>query len=103
MQRRKQVRHRLASDVAFLWEGPQHTALHGEGITRDISLSGAFIFSLRCPPVAATVQVDILLLPLGGGATLAFRGDALLFVYLLAMARFWEEAAGYAPAYPELP
>ena len=30
-----------------------------------------------------------LLLPLGpGGAVLAFRGDALLFVYLLAMARF---------------
>ena len=68
MERRKQTRHRLAADAAFAWEGPRNTPSQGGGITRDISLSGAFIFSLTCPAVAETIQVDILLLPLGGGS-----------------------------------
>jgi hypothetical protein len=62
MELRKRVRHRLAADAEFTWEGAERTCLHGEGVTRDISLSGAYIFSLTCPPVGATIQLDVSLL-----------------------------------------
>ncbi len=38
-------------------------------MTRDISLSGAFLFSPTCPPVKEAIQVDILLPPLNGSAS----------------------------------
>jgi hypothetical protein len=77
MELRKRVRHRLAADAVFTWEGAEHTCLHGGGITRDISLSGAYIFSLTCPPVGAAMQLDISLLQLEGGSrTLRLKTDA---------------------------
>ena len=68
MELRKRVRHRLAVDAVFTWRGAEDSWLHGEGVTRDISVAGAFIFSLTCPPVGATIQLDMLLLPLDSGA-----------------------------------
>ncbi|MCU1315418.1 MAG: hypothetical protein JWN63_740 [Candidatus Acidoferrum typicum] len=77
MELRKRVRHRLPVGAVFTWEGPEHTCLHGEGVTRDISLSGAYLFSLTCPPVGATIQLDVLLLPLDGGSrSLRLKTDA---------------------------
>lgn len=67
MELRKQVRHRLSADAVFTWDGAEQTCLHGAGITRDVSLSGVYIFSLTCPPMGATIQLDVLLLPLDSG------------------------------------
>ena len=52
--------------------------------------SAASVAHVAGPAVAwIALAGATLLVPLGrGGATLAFRGDALLFVYLLALARF---------------
>jgi hypothetical protein len=61
MELRNRVRYRLSADAVFAWEGAQHDRFLGEGLTRDISLAGAFIFTLTCPPVGATVQLDVLL------------------------------------------
>ena len=63
MELRNRVRYRLSADAVFAWEGAQHDRFLGEGLTRDISLAGAFIFTLTCPPVGATVQLDVLLSP----------------------------------------
>src|SRR5437660_12833475 len=68
MELRKRVRHRLAVDAVFTWRGAEDSWLHGEGETRDISVAGAFIISLTCPTVGATIQLDMLLLPLDSGA-----------------------------------
>jgi len=68
MELRKRVRHRLGADAVFTWQGAENSWLHGEGVTRDISFAGAFIFSLTCPPVGATIQLDVVLLPLDSGA-----------------------------------
>ncbi len=77
MELRKRVRHRLAVDAVFTWEGAEHTCLHGGGVTRDISLSGVYIFSLTCPPVGATMQLDVSLLQVNGGSrTLRLKTDA---------------------------
>ena len=62
------MRYRLSADAVFAWEGAQHDRLQGEGITRDISLAGAFIFTSTCPPVGSTVQLDVFLPPILGAA-----------------------------------
>jgi hypothetical protein len=66
MELRNRVRYRLTADAVFTWQGPQHRLL-GEGVTRDISVAGAFIFSRTCPPVGAALELEILLSPATGG------------------------------------
>jgi hypothetical protein len=61
MELRKRVRYRLSADSMFAWEGAEHSRLQGKGLTRDISLTGAFIFTSTCPPVGATVQIEVFL------------------------------------------
>jgi hypothetical protein len=63
MELRNRFRHQLAADAMFTWEGPQEELLLGEGLIRDISLSGTFILSSACPPVGTQVQLDICLDP----------------------------------------
>jgi hypothetical protein len=55
------LRYRLGASVLFTWEGAQQNRLQAEGITRDISVQGAFILAPTCPPVEATVQVEVFL------------------------------------------
>jgi formate hydrogenlyase subunit 4 len=68
----------LYYDLAKLWR---------KGVVLSTAVSPAH---LAGPAVAwVAVACAALLLPIGpAGAPLAFRGDALLFVYLLALARF---------------
>jgi PilZ domain-containing protein len=73
MELRNRVRYRLSADAVFAWEGAQHGRLLGEGVTRDISLAGAFVFTLTCPPVGATVQLDVFLSPALGSARRTVR------------------------------
>ena len=58
---RKEVRYRLDAPAVFSWEGARHRRLQGEGITRDISVQGAFILTATMPPSDCPVQVDLLL------------------------------------------
>src|SRR5207249_4329025 len=67
MELRKRVRHRVAANAVFTWQGAQQSCLFGEGVTPDISFDGAFIFSLTSPPVGSAIQLDVLLLPLHSG------------------------------------
>jgi hypothetical protein len=75
---RNKVRYRLSANAVFAWEGPHHGRLLGEGVTRDISLAGAFIFTRTCPPVGATLDLDILLSPApgSGGRTVRIKTEA---------------------------
>ena len=68
MELRNRIRYRLSADAVFAWEGAQHSRLLGEGITRDISVLGTFIFTLTCPPVGATVQLEVFLVPTTGAS-----------------------------------
>jgi len=67
MQLRKRVRYLLRANAVFTREGAEHRRFRGEGATRDISLTGVFIFSLTCPPVGAAVHLEVFLFPLAGG------------------------------------
>ena len=54
-------KHGLGGEAVFSWKGPRKNQLRGEGVTRDISVAGAFIYTRMCPPVGATVDLEILL------------------------------------------
>src|SRR4029077_17418626 len=66
MEMRKEIRYRLDAPAVFSWEGARHRRFQGEGITRDISIQGAFILTATMPPPACTIQVDLLLPSLTG-------------------------------------
>jgi|SRR5579864_1713832 len=66
MEMRKEIRYRLDAPAVFSWEGAGHRRFQGEGITRDVSIQGAFILTATMPPPDCTVQVDLLLPSLAG-------------------------------------
>jgi hypothetical protein len=70
MELRNRVRYRLAGNAVFTWESAHSSRLLGTGVTRDISLAGAFILTLAAPPVGTAVQLEIYL-PLLLGAQVA--------------------------------
>jgi hypothetical protein len=79
MERRTNIRYRLSANAIFMWKGAGHARLRAEGITRDISPLGAFVLASSCPPVDATIQVEIFLfLPTtqGSGPKLRIRTEA---------------------------
>jgi hypothetical protein len=76
LDRRKQIRHELSARAVFSWEGPERERLEREGVTRDISESGAFIVTTSCPPARASVRVELFLPPLRGTvATVRLRAE----------------------------
>jgi hypothetical protein len=66
MEMRKEIRYRLDAPALFSWESSQHERLQGEGVTRDISVFGAFIMTPTCPPVDVPIQVEVVLPSLTG-------------------------------------
>jgi hypothetical protein len=76
LEHRKQIRHVLGARAVFSWVVPDHERLEREGVTRDISESGAFIVTTSCPPALASVRVELFLPPLHGTvATLRLRAE----------------------------
>jgi hypothetical protein len=66
MELRGKLRYRIRVPAVFSWEGVGGDRFQGEGLTRDISLLGAFLFSPTCPPVDEPIQLDIFLSLLDG-------------------------------------
>src|SRR6266446_6484940 len=66
MEMRREIRYRLDAPALFSWESAQHKRLQGEGVTRDISVFGAFILTPTCPPVDVPIQVEVVLPSLTG-------------------------------------
>jgi hypothetical protein len=60
----------MNASVMFRWSGPENGHYQGEGVTRDMSVVGAFVLTSTCPPPNAVVQVEVFL-PLTDGASKA--------------------------------
>lgn len=60
-ERRKHVRYPVRLPVFFSWKKRGSAVVPCEGITRDISLRGAYVLSAICPPVATVIEMEILL------------------------------------------
>jgi hypothetical protein len=78
VERRKHLRYGLDLPAIFSWESSQRSRLQAEGITRDIGLFGAFVFTPTCPPpIETTIQIEVLLPPLPGAkTTIRIKGEA---------------------------
>jgi len=97
IEHREGARYPLSARAVFSWEDPGQNKLRGEGLTRDVGLVGAFIFSLTCPPVGATVEVDLFLPPVHGTVpTARLRGQGRVLRVERAITR--EEQGGFALA-----
>jgi hypothetical protein len=70
MERRKITRYPLSVPVLFTWRGKSGPLHRGEGMTRDISASGAYVLSVASPPLRAVLKVEFTLpRPSGKGRT----------------------------------
>ena len=77
MEHRGVLRFRLGASVLFSWGGANRRRLRAEGVTRDISVQGAFILAPTCPPVRANVLVEVFLPPLqGSGRPVRIRAES---------------------------
>jgi hypothetical protein len=77
VNQRQHNRYRVAAPVTFSWETEDHRVHHGNGQTRDCSLSGAFVLSPEKLPIGSIVQMEFSLprlLAAGPGARLKTRG-----------------------------
>jgi hypothetical protein len=60
----------MNATVIFHWEGSDSGHYQGEGVTRDMSVAGAFVLTATCPPPNAVVQLEVFL-PLSDGVSKA--------------------------------
>lgn len=77
VEHRQEKRYRLAAAVSFSWETTDHAVSQGQGLTRDCSISGAFVITSDHLPVGSIVQMEVTLPPLqaaGHGARLKTNG-----------------------------
>ena len=54
-------RYRLNASAVYWWAGVGELPQRGNGITQDISSSGVFVLTKALPPLAARIEVDVLL------------------------------------------
>jgi hypothetical protein len=57
---RKHVRFSVKALAIFSRERAGVGNLTNEGLTRDVSVNGAFVFSTNCPPASAMVRMKII-------------------------------------------
>ena len=77
VNQRQHNRYRVAAFVSFSWETEDHRVHHGNGQTRDCSISGAFIVSPNRLTIGSKLQMEFSLPRLvaaGPGARLKTRG-----------------------------
>ena len=61
---RKSMRYPVRAPVSFSWKDKNGKQCQGEGTSRDVSETGAFVYALGCPPVGAEVALRIVLVTL---------------------------------------
>ena len=73
MELRTRLRYQLSVSSTFSWEGVGSNRMFGDGVSRDISIAGVYIFTSMCPPVGARVQLEIFVCPTADAPWKALR------------------------------
>jgi hypothetical protein len=77
IEMRKDFRFWLDAPAVFSWEDAGHRRFQGEGVTRDVTVHGAFILTATMPPPDCPIHIDILLpLPRGIKTMVRISGKA---------------------------
>lgn len=59
VERRRDTRYVMRIPVVFRWRSSRSDSARGEGVTRDMSISGAYIVTSRCPPANSMVEIEV--------------------------------------------
>ena len=97
MQPRKHFRYRLEIPVSFFWKVALDTQHEGTGITRDMSVRGAFVYTTSPPPMESAIEIKAFL-PSGRGAVPMARIYGRSRVLRVEAAHDGESRAGFAVA-----
>jgi hypothetical protein len=77
VEMRRELRYRLDVPVLFSWQNALNRRLYAEGISRDISVLGAYIVTATCPPLETHVEVEVALPSLAGNnSVVRIKGEA---------------------------
>lgn len=68
----------MNASVLFRWNGPEDGHYQGEGVTRDMSVSGAFVLTSTCPPPNSVVQMEVFLPLSDGGSKALMKADMMV-------------------------
>jgi len=88
VERRKGIRYRMNASVIFRWSGPEGGHYQGEGVTRDMSVTGAFVSTPMCPPPNAQVHMEVFLRLSDGASKALMKADMMVM-------RVEHDIAGY--------
>jgi len=95
---RKGVRYALQAPISFSWKDERGVSYCGEGHTVNISVRGAFVLAVACPPVGADVDL-IILLPVRSEMPWTFRIRAKARVLQVERADPSEERKRFAVSF----
>ena len=71
MEARNYKRYSLAIPVTISWTNSEHTPEQSVGVTRDLSIRGAYISAINPPPLNASIKLKLDLPP--GSAALPLQ------------------------------
>ena len=94
-ERRKYNRYRLELPVIFSWKDARGILQKGVGLTRVMSIRGAFIFATRPPPLNASLDLEVYLPPTSAAQPPRLHGQGQVFRVESAHGR---RRAGFAVA-----
>jgi hypothetical protein len=84
MERRRAVRYKLCLPLLFKWTDKSGTFMQEAAFTRDISTGGLFVTCANCPPIGATLSLEIMLPPNSEIRSHGLRLDATVHVVRIA-------------------
>ena len=68
----------MNASVMFRWRGPENGNYQGEGVTRDMSVAGAFVLTATCPPPNFVLQMEVFLPLSDGGSKALMKADMMV-------------------------
>jgi PilZ domain-containing protein len=86
LERRKIARYKLCLPLVFKWTDESGKFMQEAAFTRDISTGGLFVSCVNCPPIGATLSLEIMLPPNSEIRSHGLRLDATVHVVRIASA-----------------
>ena len=69
--RRTKRRYRVSTRVRFRWQNAAGKWISGAGVTRDMSVAGAYVLCPNAPDVNSLIELQVAVTPLSQGASKA--------------------------------
>ncbi len=98
--RRKWFRYEVRVPIRFSWKSFRGAWFHGEGITRDLSVTGAYVYTDTRPPLNAVLHAEILLPRASGRGDI--RAECEMYVQRVELDLRGSRRAGFAGKFSRL-